>query len=407
MTDTIVIGSGLAGLCATIRLAEAGQKVTLLSFGAGGIHLGQGSIDILGYVGPDQVERPFEALASCAATHPYSRLGAEALRGGIDWLEGVLGDLVLASDERNHLVPTAVGAMRPTYLIQPSQSWPNPDTVAVVGVRQLKDFYPSLVAANLERTASVTATSYRIDLPAREGEIESSPVLFATALDRGDFLDLFIAKITERIKDEQAICLAGVLGLRNPEVHRRIVEALDRPVVEAMMAPPSIPGMRINEALLARVKNVGARIIIGSKVVDFTAEGRCLTSVTLAQAGRLQAYAAKDFVYCPGGFESGALAMDSYGKVTETLFGLPLSGLDHTELITGDYWADQQLFLVGVDVDSDSRPIGGGDVVFENLYAAGGLLGGALRTREKSGDGIAVASAIRAAEAILRVRGAH
>lgn len=49
-----------------------------------------------------------------------------------------------------------------------------------------------------------------------------------------------------------------------------------------------------------------------------------------------------------------------------------------------------------------TRPIGpDGEAVYENLYAVGGLLAGAIRWREKSGEGIALASALAAADSIL------
>ena len=69
----------------------------------------------------------------------------------------------------------------------------------------------------------------------------------------------------------------------------------------------------------------------------------------------------------------------------------------------GDYWGDPQpLFTVGVETDETMlvRHPGGGPV-YDNLYAAGGILAGATRWQEKSGEGIALASAVRAADSIL------
>ena len=55
MRDVVVIGAGLAGLAAAIKAADAGLSVTLITKGVGGIQLGTGTVDILGY-GPDPVE---------------------------------------------------------------------------------------------------------------------------------------------------------------------------------------------------------------------------------------------------------------------------------------------------------------------------------------------------------------
>ena len=195
--------------------------------------------------------------------------------------------------------------------------------------------------------------------------------------------------------------MPAVLGLKNM-AYDYLSHWLHRPVVEVLVAPPSIPGMRLNNALTAVAQAAGVRIIIGSKVTGFKASQGRVTSVRLHQAGADKDYSADNFVYAGGGFESGSLAMDSFGHVSETLFDLPLRGTK-SDLITGDYWGDQLLFAAGVVVDKGMRPVDSkGQVVYRNLYAVGGLLAGAIRWSEMSGDGIAVASAFAAAKQILK-----
>ena len=111
---------------------------------------------------------------------------------------------------------------------------------------------------------------------------------------------------------------------------------------------------------------------------------------------------AKHFVYAGGGFESGTLNVDSYWKVKERAFDLPLV-IPEGPLVHEDYWGpNQPLFEVGVRVDSQMRVLDtSGAPLYQNLYATGGLLAGATRWREKSGDGIALASALRACDTIL------
>src|SRR5207245_7185012 len=74
--DTVVIGAGLAGLTAALRLAEKGQRVAVLAKGVGATHLSPATVDVLGYVdGP--VASPARALPDFAAAHPdhpYGRL---------------------------------------------------------------------------------------------------------------------------------------------------------------------------------------------------------------------------------------------------------------------------------------------------------------------------------------------
>ena len=112
-----VIGSGLAGLTAAIRLLEAGAQVTLIAKGPGGLQLGQGTVDVLGYA-PQRVQTPLEVLDDLPEGHPLRALGAQTVRESVTWLGEQLG-LQGSVDENLHL-PTAVGAVRPTALAAPS-----------------------------------------------------------------------------------------------------------------------------------------------------------------------------------------------------------------------------------------------------------------------------------------------
>ena len=81
MRDAVVIGAGLAGLAASIRLAQRGAKVTLVTKGIGGLQLGQGTSDALGYA-PEFVQHPLEAIENLAnerPEHPYARLGVDSV----------------------------------------------------------------------------------------------------------------------------------------------------------------------------------------------------------------------------------------------------------------------------------------------------------------------------------------
>ena len=95
--------------------------------------------------------------------------------------------------------------------------------------------------------------------------------------------------------------------------------------------------------------------------------------------------------------------MDSHGDIHETVFDLPLRGIEHHTMLTGNFWSDQELFEVGVGVDAQMRVLDTDSTpVYANLYAVGSILAGATRWSEKSGEGIALGSAMAATDAIIK-----
>ncbi|PFG18210.1 glycerol 3-phosphate dehydrogenase (quinone) subunit B [Propionicimonas paludicola] len=410
MSRVIVIGAGLAGLVAANRLADGGAEVLLLSKGIGGLQLGQGTVDVLGY-NPQRVTNPIKAVAEVAAEHPYATIGAQGVLTALGYLKELVPDLLVGDPEANYHLPTAVGALRPTCLAQPSMLAGNlkaGSSVVVVGLRRLKDFQPELIAGNLGRTelpdgGRVAARAINVDIAAREGEIDSSGLAFAHAFDVPAFRQQFADLLAPLLKDGEIVALPAVIGLKDRQAHSDLAAKLGHPVFEIPLPPPSVAGLRLNQALNARALAAGVRMVSGVRTVGFAADGDRILNVRNATVPAEREYRADAFVLATGGFEAGALAMDSYGTVTETLFGLPLVGTENTPLIHGDYWgAEQPIFSVGVGVDSQMRVLGNGKPVYANLRAVGDVIAGSTRWAEKSGDGVAAASAVLAADSILK-----
>ena len=73
--DTIIIGGGLSGLVAGIKLQESGQRCAIISAGQSALHFSSGSFDLLGKL-PDgtDVENPIDGLEHLDSNHPYAYL---------------------------------------------------------------------------------------------------------------------------------------------------------------------------------------------------------------------------------------------------------------------------------------------------------------------------------------------
>jgi glycerol-3-phosphate dehydrogenase subunit B len=190
-----------------------------------------------------------------------------------------------------------------------------------------------------------------------------------------------------------------VLGLRDPhgawaDLQRR----LGRGVFEIPTLPPSVPGIRLFEALRAALRAAGGRLILGSEVIGADRDGGRVSAVRAHAAGHDVHYHARWFVLATGGFASGAISLGSDWVTREAVLGLPLRGAPAPgePRFVGDYFADQPMARVGVAVDGTLRAEGA-----ENVLVAGAALPGAVPWREGSGEGIALSSGHRAAEVVL------
>ena len=65
--DTVVVGAGLAGLTAALRLTEQGQRVLVVARGVGATHLAPATVDVLGYLGDARVESPAASRSGAAS----------------------------------------------------------------------------------------------------------------------------------------------------------------------------------------------------------------------------------------------------------------------------------------------------------------------------------------------------
>ncbi|MCD4557101.1 glycerol-3-phosphate dehydrogenase subunit GlpB [Schaalia sp. lx-100] len=411
MRDVVVIGAGLAGLAATLRLSEAGAKVTLVTKGIGGLQLGQGTVDILGYT-PERTEKPLAGLDEYIRKHPkhpYRHFTAQEICKSAQWYADILGsDMLMGTPERNVFLPTAVGALRPTALYPPSMHAGTmlDRPIAVVGLRRLKDFPATLIADNLcaqkdHNGHPITARALWIDVEIRHGEVDTNGVNHARFLDTEEGRRSFVDALQPLLREGEIVALPAILGLNNPHVWQCMQEMLGHDICEIPVQPPSVPGMRMNQKLTELVKKK-SRLMTGTAVISSASHGDSLTSVTVNTAGRQRVIEARSFLIAAGGFESGALELDSYMQLKDTILDLPVWAPDEP-LLHGDFWGpDQPLFLCGFDVDHSMRVLNEqGKPAYANVYAAGGNLCGATRWREKSGEGIALASALRAADSIL------
>jgi glycerol-3-phosphate dehydrogenase subunit B len=404
--DAVVIGAGTAGLTAGIRLAQGGARVCVLAKGYGSTHLAPATIDVLGYA-PDLVHEPARALEELIAArpdHPYALLGSELVAEAVGWFAGTTAEGPLPGYdytgglERNQLLPTAVGALRPSALVPATMAAGERSQlqrVCIVGTPSLRDFHPSLCAANLA-SAGIQARAVSLDLKLERADMSALGI--ARHFDDPAWRAQFCAELSLALRGEEHVGLPAMLGLRDPHaVLTDLEHRLGRRVFEIPTLPPSVPGMRLYEILRSALRAAGGRLVLGAEVVSSERDGggARITAVSTRAAGRDLTYVAPWFVLASGGFASGGIELDSHWVTHDRVLHLPLRGLpgDGEPRFVSTYLDEQPMARVGVAVDAELRAEGA-----ENVIVAGAALPGAAPWREGSGEGIALASGYRAAQ---------
>jgi glycerol-3-phosphate dehydrogenase subunit B len=423
--DVVVCGAGVAGLTAAVRCAQAGAKVLVLAKGIGATHLAPGTIDVLGYAGDARVDRPGEALEAFTAAHPdhpYARVTGAEVGEALAWLTQVFeaGSLApygyVGSLEQNMLLATPAGAVKPTALAPSTLAAGDlrgGGRVCLVSVRVLRDFFGGLAAGALVRAdglgGELAARHILLDLPV-DGRADTNALGLAEALEDPVFRGRLVGALAPRLEGDERVGLPAALGLNDPHhVWSELQDKLGRPVFEIPTLPPSVPGIRLFRTLREALRRAGGRIIVGAEVLGARVEGDRVSAVRARVSAREQVHPCGWVVLATGGFGSGGLELDSSWKGTETVLGLPVAGVPAAGAprFGPEYFGEHPMSRAGVATDAELRPLGrDGERVYENVLVAGATLAGAEPWKEKSGDGISLATGFKAAGLVLEGVGA-
>lgn len=411
--DTIIIGGGLAGLICGLRLQKAGQKCAIVSAGQSALHFSSGSFELLGRL-PDgtAVEDPLKAMESLGANHPYSIIGKERVAAYASEVPQMMKDLGIgvsgdACSNTWRITPT--GERKPAWLtlddFTPLASKDSRigDRILIVNILGFLDFNTKFLADSFEKQGSeCRISSIKLDEMERlrKNPSEMRATNIARVMDREEVWSKAAGQIKEMVKDEDTVVLPAVFGLKDPSVPEKMRKAIGAKTVFVATMPPSVPGIRTQMTLKAEFEKAGGRFLIGDTVTDatFGSDGR-IESIETANFGDIRMHA-DNFVLATGSFFSkGMIATPE--KVYEPVFGIDLDfGARREDWFDKNFWNRQDYVSYGAKVNSRLNA-SIDNMTIENLYVAGSLLGGSNTLYEGSGGGIAIISAMAAADAIL------
>lgn len=411
--DVLVVGGGLAGALAALSARASGASVLLVRRSPGATALSGGALgvapDLDALPGDPLLVRrsPLESARRLAARrpgHPYAVLGVHELEEALGFAGANLSPLVEPADGRPRFLAHVSGGLAECALCLRSQAAGDlrraRGLAVAVGFSGHLGFDARLVASAVERLTPAGGPKAAIAEAAAftgPGDGALRPFELARALEAPGAAEALGAAIRAVLPRGATVALvAPVLGLDPAaRVHERVEAAAGLPVAEVVSDPPSVPGLRLDLALLARLAAAGIELVQGELAAG-SGPGRPV------QAGGLT-LEARSWVLATGRFLGGGLWRGE--RLVEPLFGLPvlaseagvagltLAGRRPMDLTLRDRTAAQPLLAAGVAVDPACRPLDQmGRPFHERLFAAGAIIGGHEHAADQTGLGVAILS---------------
>jgi glycerol-3-phosphate dehydrogenase subunit B len=409
--DVIVIGGGLSGLIAAWRACLSGLKTKIITKGWGTTYWNTGCIDILGYKPPDLTNRVsspanyLEEFIESFPNHPYALVGQEVLKKAIFSFMSLCeesGYPFYGSIDTNLLLPTALGSVRPTCLAPMSMiagDMSKPSPTLIVGFSQFLDFFPGLVADNLN-AQGIYARDISLDLKILRTRKFLSGMVLARLFDEPEFRQEVIDSLKPKLGSIDRIGFPAVLGLVHTiEVLQHLETSLGVKVFEIPGLPPSVPGIRLHNMLVSEIERHHGSIYNGMSVSNVSSDNPIITTIWSDSATRQIPHTARNYVLATGGILGGGITTDENGYAQEMVFDLPIK----VPQIQSHWFLDQFLshashpvHTIGLRVDDELQPIDDKDQIsYLNLYAAGNVIGNCDPIRERSLEGIALATGFK------------
>jgi Fe-S oxidoreductase/anaerobic glycerol-3-phosphate dehydrogenase len=372
--DVVVVGSGAAGAGAALAAVEAGAAVALVRHGYGATALSSGAVkmNVPARGAHPGLDRPAkEIVERLAAVFPLAALGRRAR------FLTALGRIVEADAVLPSMVRGALAGLRGKKL-------------AVIGFDGLTEVRPEPVA-RAARALGVEADVLRLRFPEAAHTHDLSTPEIARLCDDLEPVETLAASLAEAAAGYDLVALPPAMGLVAWEqVAARLDAALGDRWFELVGALPSVPGMRLQQALDTRLARAGVDLIHGP-VLAWAGEGGAVTALRAGVGAGTKVIAAREVVLATGGLVGRGLRPRERERVTaaltEPIFGLPV---------------EEREGRAGLRVDAEARPVdGAGRPVFANVRAAGEVAGLSFAAGEGS-LALALASGWAAGELAAR-----
>ena len=349
MTTVLVIGGGIAGYCAAMAARRDGADVTLVARAPGATAL---------YAGAMEVIDDLDGILQRQPRHPITRLGLDSVRLATE-LDTAIHTLQLAL-EKEGLKLAGTWRTRGLY-------------ADIHGVARAGNVVPASVAGGELRALS----GKRVAVIGVKAIGDYDAASTALALNELHGIEAFPEEVS--IPDlPPAASLTDLYGRRAPLPSRSRSNAIAYPPgftnlpqdgFELLASPPSPHGWRLQQAI--------AHSTVRAEISSFeTARSRVISAKAAERNFRADAFVLATGRHIGGGIVGGRVAAEPLLNLGVFHDGSPVARLG-TRLQHMQYLDPAAELRAGLATDRWLHPLDGdGHAIYDNLYAAGAVLGG-------------------------------
>jgi len=419
--DLVVIGAGLAGSAATAFAATRGIKTVQVGLTLGHTLFASGVLDLLGIhpLSPrNRWEDPWAGIAALIndqPEHPYAKAGLENIRKAWQSFLEILqraGLRYCGWPGRNATLATCAGTLKTTYRV-PQTMWPGvlglneKRAVLIIDFEGMKEFSGARIVETIGARWPGLRTQ-RLKFPCAFIGADRQNFFMAEALESSQVRSELAEAIAPFLQSAELIGMPAILGLQQPEeVTADLEQKLGASIFEIPTMPPSVPGLRLKEAIEKEAMRAGAVILHGMRATAVKSKGRRCVGVSIEAGRSRMEVEAGALILATGRFLGGGLAASRSG-IRETLLDLPVHQPKQREDWHRASFLDPDghpINRAGLEIDGSFRPLGrNGRIAYENLYAAGSLLAHQDWIRMKCGAGLAISTAFGAVQRFIEQR---
>jgi glycerol-3-phosphate dehydrogenase subunit B len=349
MTNVLVIGGGIAGYCAALAARRDGAEVTVVARAPGASAL---------YAGGMEVVDDLDAILAQQRHHPITRLALDSVRLASE-LDMAIHTLQIALEKdglkfegtwrTRGLYSDIHGLARPANLVPSTVAAGelralSGRRVAVVGVKEVGDYDAASTAQALKELHDVDAAPEEVSIP-------DLPIA-------ASLTDLY-GRRAPQLPHNRSTAIAYPPGFTN----------LPPDGFELLSAPPSPHGWRLQQAIALGTQK--------AHVTSFeSARGRIINARVGDRTIRADAFVLATGRHVGGGLLGGHMTAEPLLKLGVFHDGQAVTRTG-TRLQHLQYLDPAEELKSGVSTDERLHPLDDeGQVEYQNLYAAGALLGG-------------------------------